>query len=58
VIITADHGEGFGEHGLFKHGYELWEEVIRVPLLFYVKIIISPEDREPSGLNPRPAALR
>ena len=32
VIVSADHGEAFGEHGLRNHGKELWEEVIRVPL--------------------------
>jgi arylsulfatase A-like enzyme len=36
VIITADHGEAFGEHGRFRHGYELWEPLIRVPLFIYV----------------------
>ncbi|HEU5077358.1 MAG TPA: sulfatase-like hydrolase/transferase, partial [Polyangiaceae bacterium] len=35
VIISADHGESFGAHNLFKHGYELWEDVIHVPLLIY-----------------------
>ncbi len=35
VIITADHGESFGQHNLYKHGYELWEDVIHVPLLIY-----------------------
>ena len=33
VILNADHGEGFGEHGLFFHGYGLYEEEIRVPLI-------------------------
>lgn len=32
VVVTGDHGEAFGEHHLFCHGRELWEEVIRVPL--------------------------
>jgi arylsulfatase A-like enzyme len=35
VIISADHGESFGDHNLYKHGYELWEDVIHVPLLVY-----------------------
>lgn len=35
VIISADHGESFGAHNLYKHGYELWEDVIHVPLLIY-----------------------
>ncbi|MBN2343186.1 MAG: sulfatase-like hydrolase/transferase [Deltaproteobacteria bacterium] len=32
VILTADHGESFNEHGRWLHGYELYEELIRVPL--------------------------
>ena len=33
VVITADHGEAFGEHGLRFHGQTLFEEETRVPLL-------------------------
>jgi arylsulfatase A-like enzyme len=36
IIVTSDHGEGFGERGHFRHAYELWESLIRVPLLFRV----------------------
>ncbi len=33
VIVTADHGEAFGEHGMYRHSFELWEPLVRVPLL-------------------------
>jgi arylsulfatase A-like enzyme len=33
VIISADHGEVFGEHGQFRHAFELWEPLVRVPLI-------------------------
>jgi arylsulfatase A-like enzyme len=33
VVVTADHGEEFQEHGLLKHGAHLYEESIRVPLI-------------------------
>jgi arylsulfatase A-like enzyme len=33
VIITSDHGEGFGEHGSLHHGRRLYDELLRVPLL-------------------------
>ncbi|HMJ13313.1 MAG TPA: sulfatase-like hydrolase/transferase, partial [Polyangiaceae bacterium] len=36
VIITADHGEGFGERNQYRHAYELWECLIRVPLFIHV----------------------
>jgi arylsulfatase A-like enzyme len=33
VIVTADHGEEFGEHGMFKHGQQLFDETVHVPLV-------------------------
>ena len=34
VIITADHGEGFGEHDdTYSHGLNLYREVLHVPLI-------------------------
>ncbi len=33
VIITADHGEGLGEHGAYGHGSTLYREVLHVPLI-------------------------
>jgi arylsulfatase A-like enzyme len=32
-IITSDHGEHFGEKGLYAHSFSLYNELIRVPLL-------------------------
>ena len=36
IIVTSDHGEAFGEHKMWRHGAEIWEELVRVPLLIYV----------------------
>ncbi|MDB4433186.1 sulfatase [bacterium] len=33
VVVTADHGEAFGEGGRFGHGFWLSEELLHVPLL-------------------------
>jgi arylsulfatase A-like enzyme len=33
VVVTADHGEEFGDHGGLMHGRTLWEEQLRVPLI-------------------------
>ncbi|MCB9675473.1 MAG: sulfatase [Alphaproteobacteria bacterium] len=33
IVLTADHGEEFGEHGGFWHGTTLYEEQIHVPLV-------------------------
>ena len=44
IIVTADHGEAFGEHGSYGHGWTLHREVLHVPL-----IIAGPG--VPSGLR-------
>jgi choline-sulfatase len=36
IIVSADHGEGFGEHGVYRHGFELFQELIRVPWFFVI----------------------
>lgn len=33
IIVTSDHGEFLGEHLLAQHSKDLYEEVLRVPLL-------------------------
>lgn len=33
VILTADHGEEFWDHGGFEHGHTLNEELLRIPLI-------------------------
>ncbi len=33
LVVTADHGEEFGEHGSNEHGRSLFGEVLNVPLL-------------------------
>lgn len=35
VVITSDHGEEFWEHGRTGHGYNLHDENLRVPLLWF-----------------------
>jgi arylsulfatase A-like enzyme len=35
LVVTADHGEEFLEHGQTGHGKSLYNEVLRVPLLFW-----------------------
>ena len=33
LIVTADHGEGFGEHGYVWHGSGVYDDVTHIPLL-------------------------
>lgn len=36
IVITSDHGESFFEHGTWTHGFNLYNESIKVPLIVYV----------------------
>ena len=59
MVILADHGEAFKEHGIFGHGYDiLYNEVIHVPLLIhgvedhgYVKRFVELLDISPTILD-------
>ncbi len=33
LVVTADHGEEFLDHGRFSHGFDVFEEQIHVPLV-------------------------
>jgi arylsulfatase A-like enzyme len=33
MVVLADHGDHFGEHGLLRHGVCLYDTVIKVPLV-------------------------
>lgn len=60
VIITADHGDELGEHGYVgTHGFTLYDEVLRVPLIVSVpnvpakkiKSLVSTVDIVPTILS-------
>lgn len=41
VVLAADHGEAFLDHGLIGHGHDLYNSVVRVPL-----IVLAPRQSE------------
>jgi arylsulfatase A-like enzyme len=52
VILTSDHGESFGDHGIFLHGASLYLDEVAVPL-----VILSPD--APAGhIVTEPVSLR
>lgn len=40
VVVTSDHGEAFGEHGAVGHSRGAYDEVLRVPLIFWAPDLI------------------
>ncbi len=36
IVVIADHGEAWGEHKVYFHGQDLFEEQLRVPMIFVV----------------------
>lgn len=59
IIVTADHGEEFGEHGMTRHGFEVWNTLVHVPLM-----IVAPGatphhiDELRSGIDLAPTILQ
>lgn len=71
IVVTADHGEEFGEHGGRYHGTTVYEEQVHVPLLVVAPGSVAPRrirapvqtiDLLPTVLAaldiPRPARVR
>jgi arylsulfatase A-like enzyme len=71
VVVTADHGEEFGDHGGRYHGTTVYEEQVRVPLVVTgpgvrkgarVAVVVQTIDLLPTALSalgiPRPARVR
>lgn len=42
LVVTSDHGEEMEDHGRMSHGLSLYEEVVRVPLVFHAPHRIPP----------------
>ncbi len=59
VVITSDHGESFGEHGLLQHTNALYPEVLHVPLIFWWRGHVPEGERvaEPVSISALPATL-
>jgi len=45
IVILGDHGEGLDEHGEMDHGSFIYDQTLRVPLIFYCPGLI-PEGRK------------
>jgi arylsulfatase A-like enzyme len=49
IVVTGDHGEGFGEHGVELHGYHLYAPQTKVPLLIRVPGLAPRRAVTPAG---------
>jgi glucan phosphoethanolaminetransferase (alkaline phosphatase superfamily) len=61
VVITADHGESLGEHGLFHHANSVREEVLRIPFVLisygYQPDVVDRQRGFPSQVDIAPTIL-
>ncbi len=55
VIVTSDHGENLGEHGLVEHQFSLHETLLSVPLV--IRVPPALRDRLPAGRRDDPVTL-
>ena len=49
IVLTGDHGEGFGEHGVTEHGFDLYTAQTRVPFIVRVPGLPPARVRAPAG---------
>jgi arylsulfatase A-like enzyme len=49
VVVTGDHGEGFGEHGVTEHGFDLYAAQTKVPLIVRVPGLAARRVVAPAG---------
>jgi arylsulfatase A-like enzyme len=42
VVVTSDHGEHFGEHGLMEHQFTVYEPDVHVPLIVRLPGVFEP----------------
>jgi arylsulfatase A-like enzyme len=49
VVLTGDHGEGFGEHGITEHGFDLYPAQTKVPFIVRVPGLAARRVRVPVG---------
>ena len=51
VVLTSDHGENLGDHGLFGHKFYPWDTLLRVPLVIWHEGQLAPRrEREPVSM--------
>jgi arylsulfatase A-like enzyme len=49
IVLTGDHGEGFGEHGVTEHGFDLYPAQTKVPFIVRVPGISPGRVQAPAG---------
>jgi len=60
LVVTGDHGEGLGEHGIYFDHYGLHEPSLRVPLIVWAPGRLAPAQQHEvaRGLDVAPTLLR
>jgi arylsulfatase A-like enzyme len=51
VVFTSDHGQEFGDHGLYGHGRSLYRQVIQVPLIIWKPGLVPASVRVPTPVS-------
>jgi len=57
VMVTSDHGENLGDHGLMEHQFSVHETLLGVPLAVYAPAGVIPGDPFLAGRRDDPVML-
>jgi arylsulfatase A-like enzyme len=47
IVVVADHGEEFWDHGSVGHGHSVYEELLRIPMVVHVPGLL----KEPTSID-------
>lgn len=50
IVVTSDHGEAFGDKGMHRHGFELWNVLTHVPLVIRAPGVAPRKIDEPRSM--------
>lgn len=51
VVFTSDHGQEFGDHGIYGHAKSLYRQEIQVPLFFWKPGLVPASVRVPTPVS-------
>jgi choline-sulfatase len=51
IVVTADHGEEFWDHGSVGHGHSVYDELLRVPMIVRIPGLTEGKQRLPDSVS-------
>jgi len=50
IVVLSDHGQSFWQHGIHTHSLQLYDETIKIPMIFYLPHILQAKNKKINNL--------